>query len=804
MNKRKGFILYIIVAAIIGLAILAFALSTFKSGAVVQLARNIDQNRLIQVAKSANAEVLAILRTQANNSQSQNIFKAFRSIFPNPSGNSSALYQTIPLLNNYIPDKTKEIADKSGYKIVIESRASLTNFQKSIYQSTSAYNAYVDIYSKAYREGAPENSIEVHERHDVRLVDLRHNLDKYALFVKDYTPDLNNSQRRVIIQGIEPTDGRITRVYLGSEIYPQTAEGPDKDWNKNILWFDLYFNEINKMPGFKSIFKNQQLTSFPDNSAAKFLFYANKVKFTELKMPKNLFYHVTAVKKVYEDFVNDAANGCAKNTKLPHKVGAALKSKCQAAMPNSNNNSAAYRICDDYVRNFKRGVYDGKEVDDYSACATFNTILETCMNKWEYHYGYLDANGVWEVDQNEFPNMAKPQSWVTALTYKGLVDKNDDNDKMGPYVYWYYKGQNGVSYNLERYRVGKMFRLYGENNTTPVLVEGPVKLRFFKIGYFNDFEENLVFYTQPHKIHPEPVPILFRRPDSGDTFQNTKVSKNFSSSDFFTDNMLMSQAIDIPINALLLNDSGTGPDYIDGNGKKKPLTKKEVFSNEFVYPVQKSNGDKKTEGKFFGRRVDFDNSSYNYPSPKEFLEDRIREINGRKTLCVDGIMYIEKGDMDLTDINYFYGKGLIYLATGNVTFGNFNRLRDISEGDTVRFYLRQGDFILGSGNSDITIEASLAALFSKVGDSDPRNQGSLVLNGKRNVHIIGNLIVDYFYTQDPSGRGLAKGGTILIEHDPLIIEPNLRTSNGKEFDPFHVSIGKVKTLFAVKSGEINN
>ncbi|MBR4329221.1 MAG: hypothetical protein IKP71_05160, partial [Candidatus Riflebacteria bacterium] len=60
MNKRKGFILYIIVAAILGLAILAFALSTFKSGAVVQLARNVDQNRLIQIAKSANSEVLAI------------------------------------------------------------------------------------------------------------------------------------------------------------------------------------------------------------------------------------------------------------------------------------------------------------------------------------------------------------------------------------------------------------------------------------------------------------------------------------------------------------------------------------------------------------------------------------------------------------------------------------------------------------------------------------------------------------------------------------------------------------------------
>ena len=801
MNKRKGFILYIIVAAILGLAILAFALSSFKSGAVVQLARNIDQNRLIQIAKSANAEVLAILRTQANNSKSQNIFKTFRSIFP--QNGQTSLYKTLPLLNNYIPEKTKEIADKSGYNIVIESRATLTNYQKSIYQSTSAYNAYVDIYSKAYRKEKPENGIEVHERHDVRLVDLRHNLDKYALFVKDYTPDTNNSQRRLIIQGITPTDGRITRVYLGSDIYPQTGEGVDKNWNKNILWFDLYFNEINNMPGFKSIFKNQNLTSFPGNSATNHLFHFNKTKFSELKMPKNLFYHVTAVKKVYEDFVNKAANGCAKNQNLPHKVGAALKAKCQSAMPNSNNNAAAYRICFDYVKNFKRGTYDGKEVDDYSACENFNTILETCMNKWEYHYGYLDANGVWEVDDNEFPKMAKPQAWVTALAYKGLVDKNEDNDKMGPYVYWNYKAQNGVSYNAERYRVGKMMRLYGENNNTPVLVEGPAKLRFFKIGYFNDFEENLEFYTQPHKIHPEPVPILFRRPDSGNTFQNTKVSKNFSCSDFFTDNMLMSQAIDIPINALLLDANGNGPQYIDGNGQKKVLTKKEVFSDEFVYPVQKAS-DKRTEGRYFGRRVDFDNSSYNYPSPKEFLEDRVREINGRKTLCVDGIMYIEKGDMNLTDINYFYGKGLIYLATGNVTFGNFNRLRDITEGDSVRFYLRQGDFILGSSDSDITIEASLAALFSKVGDPDPRNQGSMVLNGKNNVHIIGNLIVDYFYTQDPSGRGLAQGGTMLIEHDPLIMEPNLRTSDGKEFDPFHVSIGKVKTVFAIKSGELNN
>ena len=804
MNNRKGFILYIIIAVLLALAILAFALNSFKSGAVVQLARNIDQNRLIQIAKSANAEVLAILRTQANNSKSQNIFRTFRSIFPKADSNSANLNQTLPLLSNYVPEKTKEIADQSGYNIIIDSRATLTNFQKSIYQSTSAYNAYLDIYSKAYRAESPNNSIEVYERHDVRLVDLRHNLDKYALFVKDYTPDTNNSQRRLIIQGIEPTDGRITRVYLGSELYPENSEGVDKSWNKNILWLDLYFDEICNMPGFKSIFKNQNLTAFPGNPSTKFLFYMNTSKFSELNLPKNLFYHVTAVKKVYEDFVNKAANGCANNPNMPAQVGAALKSKCQNAMPNANNNSAAYRICADYVKNFKRGVYDGKEVDDYSACENFNTILETCMRKWQYHYGYLDANGVWQVDENEFPNMPKSQTWVTALAYKGLVDKNTDNDNMGPYFYWNYQPKNSKSFNPERYRLGKMIRLYGENNTTPVLVEGPVKLRFFKIAYFDDFAEDLTFFKQPHKIHPEPVPILFRRPGTGETFQNIRVSKNFSCSDYFTDNMLMSQALDVPINALLLDQNGNGPQYIDGNGQTKVLTKKEVFSDEFVYPVQKINNNNRTEGKYFGRRVDFDNSSYNYPSPKEFLEDRIREINGKKTLCVDGIIYIEKGDMDLTEINYFYGKGLIYLATGNITFGNFNRVRDITEGDSVRFYLRQGDFILGSPNTEITIEASLAALFNKVGNPDPRNQGSLIMNNKKRVHIIGNLIVDYFYTQDSSGRGLDKGGTILIEHDPLIMEPNLITSDGKEFDPFHVSIGKVKSAFAIKSGEAQN
>ena len=84
--------------------------------------------------------------------------------------------------------------------------------------------------------------------------------------------------------------------------------------------------------------------------------------------------------------------------------------------------------------------------------------------------------------------------------------------------------------------------------------------------------------------------------------------------------------------------------------------------------------------------------------------------------------------------------------------------------------------------------------------SDPQKQGSLILSNKRNVTIFGNLLVDYFYTQDKSGNGLQAGGQLVIEHDPLILEPAVTTSSGK-MDPYHVSIGRIKTAYAVKAAE---
>ncbi len=85
MENRKGFILYIVLAILLVLSILAFAFNNLKSGAVTQLAKNVDQNRLILIAQSANTEALAMIRSKVNRVKdgelAGDVFKNFRTIF---------------------------------------------------------------------------------------------------------------------------------------------------------------------------------------------------------------------------------------------------------------------------------------------------------------------------------------------------------------------------------------------------------------------------------------------------------------------------------------------------------------------------------------------------------------------------------------------------------------------------------------------------------------------------------------------------------------------------------------------------
>lgn len=789
-QNRSGFILYIVMAVLLGLAILAFALNSFKQGAVTQLSRNVDQNRLALLAQSANAEVMAMIRSQVNDNPTSQIFQKFRGIFPE-TGGGIALHQDVVLFSNFEPQQTLKLAQTAGYPLKIKSKAVLRVFRKAPFASVSAFNGFLDVFSQAYREGSQDIPVEAHERRDVRLVDLRHSLDKYALFVKNYCYDLNNSSRRLMVNGIPVSGNDISRIYLGTGLYP-----PNRDTSKGI-YLDLFYEQHREMPGFRELFGFSGLKEFPhgaDDSTVvgtdkiPRLFYANKLDFASLSgISTDLFIKVPTLMHIYEKFVNSAADSCLKPGTEPFAVQDALKAKCKRGIDKlKNDQSYAQQICQDF--------YANANGDDYSNCAEFKKILRTCEEEWKYHYGYTDAVGVWNVDQAVRPMLPPPHKWVTALYYRGLVDKTPPFDSEGPFFKEYLERQGGVEFNQARVNVGKMARIYGEDNKTPVLVEGPAFMRFFKIGYLSDFKRTVQFLI-PQEIQPEPVPILFRRPDRAVTFQNRSMGLNLAPSGFFEDKMMMSKAFDsLSVNALL----GRTVSFYDGDGNPVTIDPMTAVHPTFAEAARPSGSTAKASER--GRLIDSRTVSHNYPSSKDFYRERVAGSPGNKVLYIDGVMYIENGDLDLSDVKHFYGKGMIYLGTGNCLLGNFTRQRDpVDTGDSLRICLRQGDFIIKSSEEDVVIEASLIALFFPFNGTDQKSMGSLILNGRKNVTVAGNLLVDYLYTYDAGGAGLKENGTLSIFHDPLIYNP-AATIDGKDMDPYHVSIGSVKTIFAINAG----
>ena len=435
MKKRKGFVLYIVIAILLGLAILAFALNEFKRGAVTQLAKNVDQNRLIQYCKSANAEYLACIRSQVNIEPASDPYIKFRSFFSDTNNQTPNFHSETVSLSDYTPNITIDMAKDSGYEdIIIKCWANASVFRESYKKGNWAYDGYLDLFSKAYSKSHPESVIEIYERHDVRLVDVRHSFDKYVLFLKYFSPDLNNFDYRIIVEGVDTdsgsgfdpySSGRISRVYLGTENF---SPEQDKDKNENNrIWLDLCFDEIKDMPGFKNLFGSTNLTKFSSFSGNNNLFFTKKMKFDNcFGIAENEFYQVGAVKKIYEEFINNAAYACL-NTQPGDqiKIGDALKSLCSDAMSAAENHAppttdtAAYRACKDYVKNFKKSTYDGHTVNDYSGCSIFKGFLHTCFENWYYEYGYLDANTVWKLTDFSRSKLADPQDWTKNTPTQG-------------------------------------------------------------------------------------------------------------------------------------------------------------------------------------------------------------------------------------------------------------------------------------------------------------------------------------------------------------------------------------------------
>ncbi|KAF1080081.1 MAG: hypothetical protein GQF41_3548 [Candidatus Rifleibacterium amylolyticum] len=803
ISHRRGFILYIVITVLLGLAIMAFALNTFKTGAVTQLSRNVDQNRLALLAQSANAEVIAMLKSHVNLNPSSQIFTRFRSVFPTETNPNPTLPFTVDIIPVFEPQTTVQLA-KVGYNLKIRSSAVLTVYRRSIYKSMSAYNGYIDIVSKAWREGAGEITMEAHERRDVRLVDLRHTLDKYALFVKNYsndynstspTPDPNppdeydNTIRRMIIEGVNGMGSHdISRVFIGTDNYPDCAD-PRKD-----IFFDLFYPEHKDLKGFTEIFGGNQLASFPfapetPTSYPVFnrLFYRSKNEFTNLGgVSVNMFIKNKQVMNEYERVINLAADACKVQAGVatePYMVAGALKDKCGRSIAKLNNpNAYSQMMCQDF--------YDNADGDDYSDCEEFKKLLVTCQQNWIYRWGYTDAASLWKIDLAG----RAPRTITLPERYAGLSNISMGSGNYGPYMAEYREQKDGKPYNPERARVGAMQSFYGPDNDIPVLIEGKAYLRFFKIAYLDEFTATVPF-VQPAPVNIRVITNTFLRKDKRDdtgSYLLEPLGVNLAPN-LFGDSLMKSRAIDTLSANVLWGDKIK---CYDGDGQEIEFDPLANPTSVIEKPAQPSGSN--VAATRFGRAVDFKNASWNYISAQDFLDERAP--GDGKLLYLDGFMYIMAGDLDLSKVTHFQGKGLIYIARGNCKLGSIERLNAKPTSDSLRIYLRQGDFIISSPDEEVFIEASLAALYDDPqGSDDPLQQGSIILNNRKLVKIYGNLLVDSLDLEVSGGSALADGGVLHIIHDPGIYNA-AATLDSTELDPYHISIGPVKTSFAYRAG----
>ncbi|NLI79820.1 MAG: hypothetical protein GX442_25670 [Candidatus Riflebacteria bacterium] len=377
---------------------------------------------------------------------------------------------------------------------------------------------------------------------------------------------------------------------------------------------------------------------------------------------------------------------------------------------------------------------------DYGKSKIFRALVETCVNHWAYHFGYTDARHLWSR-----AGMGPPTPFVSQPPLTGLQDFAREYN----------------AYNRERTFRGAMPIVFGPGRDRPVQVEGPVFLRFFKLAFFDGFSASFPLLGGNVDVDFPAVPLPFQAPDKPASFLTRPLSPPVGG----LEPCLMSRdCTGFPVNRLFFQDAVPFPPTSTG---VKPAD---------LFPAL----DRQAFSRFFR-------------SGEDLCRGMVVEESGERVLLVDGIMYVERGDIDLSTIRRYRGQGMIYLGfRGNCHLGS---LRRTGPGDTLRIFVQDGGFVVRSPEEQVRIEASLIATTCLPGGGkrDPRaidNQGKLIPNGK-GVEIVGNLVVDYLFLKHPT-FGVPPGKVLKIIHDPLLFEP---------LDPCRVSLGTVRTLWALQTAQ---
>lgn len=702
---RRGFILFFVCVFALMMMILIASLSSHKSGEVLQISRTIEQERLVLLAEAALNEMLAAVKAGVNDRTSA-IGGAIANFWRSSSstGNRVVFQAEVPasqlaLSNSLTLDQLGGRAQIAGQvKIVVIDRVN---------GPRPSYTGYVELVAKATSRDLPE--IRIKERRELKIANLSYPfLDKYALFVKSFCRLINNPEKQIVIRGIPPNDpGVYSFVYLGNRSYPKCVEFPqgEKSSKPPPVLLDLCFKDDNKLLG-------------PFYKPAPFVM-ANSENVQNCT--GNLFFTIppfpfSTIARSY------SANADYHNTPEMVNFYAALVDIGRRHM--DDEGSIGYLIVKDFQR--AGGNPANSEV--------FKSLVTALEDKWKYQYGYTDYSSIVGAGDKTF---------VNRQPFSGILD------------YFNFYSQ----FNPQRVVGGKMPLLYGEGRNTPVFVEGPVYLRFFKIGLLDEVKISFELYggnkmdlnfpTLP--LRYENIPRTFSgKPCTPQIDERTKV--------------LMSEAIDLlSINHLYF---GTGKNVV-----KSPSTGSGNVEGYDVFP-------------------DFDASlrtvAHVYKTGAEFLADRVKGIGGQKVLDLDGVSLIlncAQAPLDLTGVEKFRGKGRIVVREGNCHLSNLAPVT--ARADSLSLYLMFGNFMVKGGGDTVTIHASLAATTSfRDNSSPPAGAESGLHCGGKSVIIHGQLIVDNLFEL----QSLPKGGRLIIAHDPDLYFPEY---------PVRVSVGETKALLAV-------
>ncbi len=517
--QRGGFILYVVVSLLILGAILAFSLSRAKSGTIELLSHGVEQNRLLNLAQAANQEIVAQIRSQAN--QPTRLWgNALREAFgkPNPLAAGHWL-KAIELTATDLPYAHELARDTKGKAVNVEGCVKIVVTGCDTKRPTSLVG-YLEIVTRASRADLPHEGMEIKDRRELKLVDLRDFFDKYVLYVKNYVPDYNDPDRRLTIQGI-PSRKAYSYAYLGNRGYPRCLEYPNGEKTQGKapppVLLDIDFKEDHDLlKGFTQGEVGFTFNAPPgaNNSSKGQLFWVvpQRVPFSEINAG-NLFgmgdfTPVPELQNYYKTKIVDVA--------LKHTTSSVQKT-----------------VADEIVQDYRA------HQNDYAGSDAYQALIRTCIANWSYQFGYTD--------------------------YLHLIGRNEEFTpfaRSGPFHGITSMRTEYESHNPARLLGGRMPRIFGVDRRTPVRVEGNVYLRFFKIAFFDFFDAPLESFNGKVTVTMAPIALPFMRPEKASTFLNRPLSKNI-----VAESVLMSRPVDDkPINRLFFKGAAalaTEPEQVD-------------------------------------------------------------------------------------------------------------------------------------------------------------------------------------------------------------------------------------------------